>query len=151
MPCVTLICMAEKERPKVGVGVLIFKEGRVLLGKRKNSHGEGEFAGPGGHVEFGESLEEAVARETMEETGVTIKDIVFLTVSNLLIWDGKHYLDFGFKAAWEAGEPEVKEPEKCSDWNWYDPKDLPSPLFPNVPIYFNALTTGTTYNATIRK
>ena len=46
------------ERPKVGVGVMVFKDGKILLAKRKGSHGAGEYAFPGGHLEFGESFEQ---------------------------------------------------------------------------------------------
>lgn len=66
------------ETVRVGVGCLIFKEGKVLLGKRKNSHGADAYAGPGGHVEYGETLEETVIRETYEEVGLEIAHVEFL-------------------------------------------------------------------------
>ena len=61
------------ERPKVGVGVIIVKEGKILLGKRKNAHGEGTWCPPGGHLELGESYEECAKRETFEETNFKIE------------------------------------------------------------------------------
>jgi 8-oxo-dGTP diphosphatase len=42
----------EEKRPKVGVGIIVLQEGKVLLGKRKNSHGEGTWAFGGGHLEW---------------------------------------------------------------------------------------------------
>lgn len=63
------------ERPKVGIGVIVRKEGKVLLGKRKNSHGAGSWAFPGGHLEYGESWEECARREVKEETGIAIKNM----------------------------------------------------------------------------
>src|SRR3989338_3768070 len=55
--------MDEQHQTKVGIGVLIFKEGKVLLCKRKGSHGSGEYAFPGGHLEYMESFTEcALAR-----------------------------------------------------------------------------------------
>ena len=48
----------EQKIPKVGVGVIVRREGRILLGKRKGSHGENTWAPPGGHLEFMESVEE---------------------------------------------------------------------------------------------
>ena len=41
-----------EQKPRVGIGVMIFKDGKVLLGKRKASHGEGEWASPGGHLDY---------------------------------------------------------------------------------------------------
>jgi 8-oxo-dGTP diphosphatase len=74
----------ETSLPKVGVGIMIVKDGQVLLGRRKGAHGEGEYAWPGGHLEFGETLEECVAREIAEETGMTVKPIRLVSVSNVL-------------------------------------------------------------------
>ena len=100
------------ERPKVGIGVLIFKEGKVLLGKRKNAHGEGEYAGTGGHLENLESFADCAKRETLEETGIEIDNVRFLCVTNLRKYAPKHYIDIGVTADWKSGEPQVLEPEK---------------------------------------
>jgi 8-oxo-dGTP diphosphatase len=54
---------------------MIVKNGSVLLGKRKGSHGEGEYAFPGGHLEYMESFEQCAHRETLEECGVEIEHI----------------------------------------------------------------------------
>lgn len=75
--------MAGKKRPKVGIGVLVFKKGKALLAKRKGSHGRGEYAFPGGHLEFGESIEECAKRECREEAGIEIKNVRFLRLLNL--------------------------------------------------------------------
>ena len=56
----------EIQKPKVGVGIMILKNGKVLLGKRKGSHGEGEFAFPGGHLEYMESFANCAKREIAE-------------------------------------------------------------------------------------
>ena len=60
--------------PQVGVGVLILRDGKVLLGRRKGSHGAGCWSAPGGHLEFGETLEDCAAREVLEETGLKIRN-----------------------------------------------------------------------------
>ena len=66
--------------PRVGIGVLIFKEQKILLGKRIMSHGSGTWSPPGGHLEFRESFEECAIREVNEETGLTIITPEFLAV-----------------------------------------------------------------------
>jgi len=71
----------EQNRPGVGVGVIIVKDNKVLLGKRKNAHGEGDWAFPGGHLEMNETWEDCVKREVMEETGIEIKNIRFAEVA----------------------------------------------------------------------
>jgi 8-oxo-dGTP diphosphatase len=139
-------------RPKVGVGVFILKDGKLLLGKRlsKDNHGDGEYCGPGGHVEFGETLEECAIRETREEVGIEIENVRFLCISSILAWKDKHYIDIGMVADWKSGEPLVTEPEVRADWAWYDLDNLPHPLFANEPIYIEAYRIGKMYFGTIR-
>ena len=63
-------------RPKVGVSVVLRFENLVLLGKRKGSHGAGTWAFPGGHLEYGESVEDCGKRELLEETNIDLKNLV---------------------------------------------------------------------------
>jgi 8-oxo-dGTP diphosphatase len=113
-----------------------------LLGKRKNSHGTGEYAWPGGHMEYMESFEQCAKRELKEETGIEIENIKFLRLLNFKDYAPKHYIDIGLTADWKSGEPQILEPEKCESWGWYDLNDLPNPLFKSLPSYFEALKTG---------
>ncbi|MDP3996498.1 MAG: NUDIX domain-containing protein [bacterium] len=132
----------DEKRPKVGIGVMIFKDGKVLLGKRKSSHGAEEYAWPGGHLEYMESVEECAKREVLEETGMKIKNVKFLRLLNFKDYAPKHYIDIGVTADWKSGEPKVREPEKCESWSWYKLQNLPVPLFKALPSYFEALKTG---------
>ncbi len=118
------------ERPKVGVGVCIVKDNKVLLGKRLNSHGQGLWAFPGGHLEFGESLAECAHREVAEETGLVIGNIRrgpytedFFAVEN------KHYITIIMVADYVSGIATVLEPHKCEQWQWFSLDQLPQPLF----------------------
>ncbi len=122
-----------KERPKVGLGVIVIKDRKVLLGKRKNAHGEGSWCFPGGHLEFNESWENCAARETREETGINIKNIRFTTATNdVFEKDGKHYITLIMLADYDSGEVKTMEPEKCEEWGWFAWDALPQPLF--LPI-----------------
>ena len=129
-------------RPKVGVGVMIIKNGKVLLGKRKGSHGAGEYAWPGGSMEYMESFEECAKRETKEETGMEIKNIRFLRLMNLKHFAPKHFVDIELLADWESGEAQLLEPEKFESWQWYDLDNLPEPLFYPQYSCIEAYKTG---------
>lgn len=137
--------MSTEQRPRVGIGVMIVKEGHVLLGKRKGSHGAGEYAWPGGHLEYMESFEACAKREVLEETGMHICNVRFLRLMNLQQYAPKHYVDIGLIADWEAGEPQIMEPEKIEGWNWYNIDALPQPLFCTIPSYIEAYRTGRNY------
>jgi len=116
--------------PRVGLGVYILKEGKVLLGKRKGSHGNGFWSAPGGHLEFGESWEECAKRETLEEAGLEIKNIRFVGLTNDLHEnEDKHYVTIALLADYVSGEAKVLEPEKLEKWDWFSWDNLPSPLF----------------------
>lgn len=113
----------------VGVGVLIFKAGRILLGKRRNSHGENTYAPPGGHLEWFESPFDCAKREVMEETGLTINHLQKGPWTNdIFSEEDKHYMT-SFVFASTDGEPKCLEPDKCLGWQWFSVDDLPSPLF----------------------
>lgn len=137
--------MSSEEVTKVGVGVLVFKDDKILLGKRKNSHGENEYGGPGGHLEYGETAKQAILREISEECGVKVKNLRFLCVSDLLTYLPKHYIDIGFAADWESGEPEVLEPHKLESWRWYKLDEAPDKFFGCVSAYIESYKTGKRY------
>ena len=129
---------------KVGVGVLIIENGKTLLTQRMGKLGGGTYGSLGEHVEFGESLIEALQREALEELGITLKDIEFLVCSNIRRY-GKHYIDISFTAKIDSGEPTIMEPDKIASLGWYDLYNLPSPLFePNITA-FNALKSNQKY------
>ena len=118
--------------PKIGVGVLVFREGKLLLGRRKGSHGAGFWSAPGGHLEFGETPEQCAMRETLEETGLSL-DVVQPGpwVNDIFTAEQKHYVTLFCIAESKAGQgkPINTEPEKCEGWGGYDCEQLPQPLF----------------------
>lgn len=130
------------QKPKVGIGAMVFKDGKVHLGKRKGSHGAGEYAWPGGHLEFMESIIDCAKREVLEETGMEIHNVKFLRLMNFKTKEGKHYVDVAVTAEWVKNEPELKEPERCEGWDWYGLDNLPSPLFGTIEPSVDAYKTG---------
>lgn len=122
-----------QNRPKVGVGVIVIKNNKVLLGKRRNSHGDGTWSFPDGHLEYDESWEDCASRETMEETGITIKNLRFDTATNDVFKnEEKHYITLYMICEHDSGKVRNMEPEKCEKWEWFKWNELPSPLF--LPI-----------------
>lgn len=132
------------EYPKTGIAVMVMKDGKVLLGKRKGAHGEGTYAFPGGKLELGESFEECAKRETREEAGIEIENIRFLRLLNFKYYD-KHFVDIGLLVDWKSGEPQICEPEKCDGWAWYDIDTIPEPLFEGCQSAIEAYKTGKNY------
>ncbi len=137
--------MNQANKPKVGVGVMILKNGKVLLGKRKGSHGEGEYAFPGGHLEYMESFENCAKREVKEESDIEIKDITFQFLANVTKYDPKHYVHIGLLAKWQSGQPKVLEPHKLDSWDWYDLDDLPQPIFEMCKLAIDSYQKGEIY------
>ena len=116
--------------PRVGVGVIIEKNGEILLIKRTNVHGEGTWSTPGGHLEYKESPEECAIREVKEETGVDISDVRFKGISNDLFEEsGKHYVTVWMEGKYLSGKPVVDAGHEASDIGWFSWDELPRKLF----------------------
>lgn len=114
----------------IGVGVIVEKDGRVLLGKRMGSHGAGEWGLPGGHLDPGEEVEVCAVREVAEETGLAVSGISREGFSETIYPDKqRQYVTLFVKAETFSGEPQNCEPDKCEEWRWCDPENLPLPLF----------------------
>lgn len=115
---------------RVGVGVYIRHQGKILFMFRKKSHAKGTWHPPGGHVDFGESLEESVKRETLEEVGVKIENIRQIAVTEDIFEEyKKHYVTLHYVADLIEGEvAKVMEPEKCEKIEWFSWENRPEPL-----------------------
>ncbi len=133
------------EQTKVGIGVMILKDGKVLLGKRKGSHGAGEFSFPGGKLDYMESFEGCARRETQEETGMEIGNLRFVRLVNLKAYAPKHFVHIDLVADWVSGEPRVLEPDKVESWNWYSLDQLPEPTFATTKGCIEAYQNGNNY------
>jgi 8-oxo-dGTP diphosphatase len=116
--------------PRVGVGVIVIRDGLVLLGKRRGSHGAGTWSAPGGALEFAEDILDCAARELMEETGLAASSLELGPYTNDIFKDeGKHYVTIFVVARGIQGNPTKLEPDKCEGWAWFKWGQWPAPLF----------------------
>ena len=120
-----------ENQTRVGTGVIIVRDGKVLMCKRVGSLGTNTWAFAGGHLEFGESLEDCAVREVKEETGLDVQNPCVLTAVSDVI-DGKHYVTVFLRVDYVSGEAQVLEPQKCVEWRWLAWHELPEPLFPSI-------------------
>ena len=136
-----------ENHPRIGVGVLLKYNHKILLGLRKGAHGAGTWAFPGGHLEFGENPEETARRECLEETGLLISNPKLIASTNdIFREENKHYLTLIYEADSTSHQAKIIEPHKCSKWAWFPWDELPSSLFPSIiklkktsyrPMFFN--------------
>ena len=118
---------------RVGTGVMVIRDRKVLLGKRKGSHAAGLYSFPGGHLDFGETWRGCVLRELEEECGEQMKVLVrpysalqpaFFITNDIMPQYGKHYITIFMVADWVSGEPVNMEPHKCEGWEWVTFEEL---------------------------
>lgn len=122
---------------KIGVCLYIFNsENKVLFGLRKSIHAGGTWCPPGGHLEYGETCEQAVIREVKEETGLCIEknDIKFSGYTDDYFAEStKQYVTLHFICRKFRGKPKVCEPNKCAIWQWFSIDELPQNIMlPNI-------------------
>jgi len=135
----------EEKIIKVGAGVVIVRDGKTLLTRRKGAHAAGHYGSLGGHVEYGESPVQTVQREAREELGIEIGNIKFVSCTNMIKY-GTHYVDISFVAEIISGEPSIQEPDRIESIGWYPLDALPEPLFEPVRIVLEALQTGKAFH-----
>lgn len=111
----------------VGVGaVIVDKSNNVLLLKRKKDPESGKWSIPGGTVEFGETIENAIVRELREELNVEAEIISLLGVTNHIInVENKHWVSPAFLVKIKSGIPENMEPDSHESMDWFPMEDLP--------------------------
>ena len=120
------------------------RDDRVFLARRQGSHGDATWGSAGGHLEFAESMEGCARREALEELGVTVGELRFLCVSNIVAY-GKHYVDIEFLGDIGDQEPRLVEPNGFSQSGWYPLDDPPQPLFEAMRYALDSVRRGQQY------
>jgi|SRR5580658_8794460 8-oxo-dGTP diphosphatase len=118
-------------------------EGQLLFGRRKNTgFADGSYHLPAGHLDAGESVTEALIREAKEEIGIGIAagDVEFAHVMHNAAGDGR--IAFFFAVRTWQGEPENREPDKCSELRWFPVSRLPEPIVDYCQAALDAITAG---------
>jgi ADP-ribose pyrophosphatase YjhB (NUDIX family) len=120
--------------PHVGVGVLVKRAGRYLLGLRRGTErGRSTWSVPGGSVARAETVLACAVRELTEETGLSGELPRVVSQAFNRLEDGCEWQSvFVAVDVPPKTEPELREPEKCAGWGWFEPKSLPEPLFAPV-------------------
>ena len=121
----------------IGVGVLVLKDNKILLGKRNDDankassllHGEGTWTMPGGKVDFGENVITAAKRELYEETGINTNNLEVFCVNEEILPD-VHFVTLGLILKECEQSPETKEPIEITEWKWFDMDNLPVNIYP---------------------
>jgi len=135
----------EEQHIGAGVGIMVLRAGKILLGKRSENpetadselHGEGTWTMPGGKMEYGETFEETAIRELFEETGMHLKEMRIMCINNDQN-EHAHFITIGILAKKYLGEPRVTEPEEITEWRWFDLNKIPKNLFmPSAKILEN--------------
>jgi 8-oxo-dGTP diphosphatase len=120
---------AYPQRPFLAVSVAIVRDGKVLVVRRARNPALNLYTLPGGVVETGETLLQAVAREVREETALTIEPVALAGHREAIVRDAqdrveRHFVILCFAARWLAGEPVLNE--ELDDARWLDPAELSS-------------------------
>ncbi len=115
------------DRPFLAASAAIIRDGRVLIVRRARMPGSGVYTLPGGVVETGETLTEAVTREVREETGLEIEPLALAGFREIILRDGnnrvsRHFVVLSFAARWQSGE--VRLNEELDQAHWLHPSQL---------------------------
>ncbi len=138
---------SELKKVGAGLGVILIKRGKILLGRRHPDpdkadsafRSAGEWSLPGGKLDFGETFEEAAIREVKEETGIVISSPEVISVHNCKNKHA-HFMTVGLISKKWKGEAKVMEPDEMVEWGWFSLKKLPYPrYFPSFMVIENFL------------
>jgi len=137
----------ENKRVGVGFGVLIVKDGQILLGKRHEDPEKADsvfrsanvWTMPGGKLDYGETFTTGAKREVKEETGIDVKeeDLEVICINEDMN-EHAHFVTIGMLAKKFSGEAQVLEPDEITEWKWFNMTELPENIyFPSAKVLEN--------------
>jgi ADP-ribose pyrophosphatase YjhB (NUDIX family) len=118
---------AYPDRPFIAASAAVIRDGKVLIVRRARIPASGVYTLPGGVVETGETLVDAVAREVREETGLTVAPVALAGYREVILRDGegrvsRHFVILSFAARWLAGDVSLNE--ELDDARWLHPAEI---------------------------
>jgi len=135
-----------EDRPYIAVNAVIIKNingnDHILLGRRKNVAGAGNYYVPGGHIKMEETIPQALIREMKEECNLEV-------VPGKCVWieenfEGPHHIIFYYQAQFKNIDlkPVNMQPEKCEGWEWYPVDNPPKPLWVSLEKFLQKYSEG---------
>ena len=119
----------------------------MFLAQRQGAHGEATWGSAGGHLEFGETLEECARREALEELGVEVGELRVLCLSNIVAYN-RHYVDVEFLGDIGDQDPVPQASDgSFHNYGWFPLRDPPQPLFEPMRLAIASLLSGSWYLA----
>jgi 8-oxo-dGTP diphosphatase len=115
------------QRPYLAVSAAIVRDGKVLLVRRARNPAFGVYTLPGGGVETGETLVEAIAREVREETSLTVEPVALAGHREVIVRDAqdrieRHFVIMCYAACWRSGEIVLND--ELDDARWLVPAEM---------------------------
>jgi len=118
---------AYPDRPFLAVSAAIIRDGRVLVARRARGPAYGTWTMPGGVVEAGETMIEALIREIAEETAMVVEPVALAGYRDVVVRDddkrvSRHFVIMCFATRWISGEPQLNE--ELAEARWLKPEEL---------------------------
>ena len=139
-----------KERFKIvpSVYLILIKDNKILLSRRYNTgYFDNYYSFPAGHLDGGETLKQAMIRETSEEIGIPLglDDLELVHVMNRKITNNER-VDFFFTVKQWRGEPKIMETDKCDALDWFELDKLPENIIPYIKQAIDSFLNNIIYS-----
>lgn len=134
---------------RIGVQSVVIHNGEILLGQRCGAFANGTWGLPGGHLEVGETILQAAARELFEETGISAENLRLFCVTDPNP-DSNYHMQIGVEVRTYRGHPQIMEPHKCSALDFFRINDLPAPMFVSSVDVIRNYVEGSFYLGPVR-